>query len=146
MEYDKRLFDSLQAISNKVDDLNKQLEVAQLPITSITDINKQLSRFNPISVAFLAFKKIIEEAKAIENNLEKEKDQQILELMRLELDELKTKATNMQEELKILLIPKDPNDEKNVIIEIRPAAGGDESSIFTADLFEVYKRYFLKQK
>jgi peptide chain release factor 1 len=78
--------------------------------------------------------------------LETEKNEELLELAKLELESLKPEIYRLEKEIKVLLIPADPYDGKNVIIEMRPAAGGDEASIFTADLFETYKNYADLQK
>lgn len=65
----------------------------------------------------------------------------LLSSQKLEVSETEQKATNLEEELFILLTPKDPNDEKNVIMEIRAGAGGDEASLFAAELYRMYLRY-----
>ena len=87
----------------------------------------------------------------IDNGLQAEKilnssnTDDLVELAKMELEEIKEKIPFFEKELKILLIPNDPNDEKNVIVEMRPGVGGDESCIFVANLFDTYKRYADKQ-
>lgn len=83
-------------------------------------------------------KKNIEESLEI---LEEEKDEELRELAKEELSESRGQLEKIEEELKILLIPKDPNDEKNVIVEIRSGAGGDEAALFAAELFRMYTKY-----
>ncbi len=73
-------------------------------------------------------------------------DKEMHDLAQAELDELKEKLPTIEEELKLLLVPKDPNDDKNVIMEIRGGAGGEESSLFAADLFRMYSMYAEKKK
>src|SRR5690606_14692399 len=73
--------------------------------------------------------------------LETEKDEEFREMAKMELEELVPKKEELEEELKFMLIPKDPNDGKNVILEIRAGAGGDESALFAGDLFRMYQRY-----
>ena len=75
----------------------------------------------------------------------KEKDEEFREMAKLELDELAPQEEAMEEELRQMLIPKDPNDSKDIILEIRAGAGGDEASIFTGDLFRMYQRFIEKQ-
>ena len=70
-----------------------------------------------------------------------EYDEEIVEMALMELEELKPRVPEIEEDLKVLLIPKDPNDEKNVIVEIRGAAGGSEANIFAGDLFRMYVKY-----
>ncbi len=91
------------------------------------------------------FKKVvreIEEAKAL---LEEEDDSELLEMYQAELDELVEKKESLEQRLKVLLLPKDPNDEKNVILEIRAGTGGEEAALFAADLFRMYSRYAERQ-
>lgn len=73
--------------------------------------------------------------------METEKDKEIRELAQMEMDEAKDSLDGIEEELKILLLPKDPNDERNVIMEIRGGTGGEESSLFAGDLFRMYSMY-----
>ncbi|AKL93715.1 peptide chain release factor 1 [Clostridium aceticum] len=72
---------------------------------------------------------------------DKSADEELREMAKMEMDELGDKVEELKEEIKILLLPKDPNDEKNVIVEIRAGTGGDEAGLFAADLFRMYTRY-----
>ena len=92
-------------------------------------------------MSFFAAKKMLSDINESESLLETEKDLEIIELAQTELNEKKPLIEKIEHELKILLLPKDPNDDKNVIVEMRPAAGGDESSIFVGDLFSAYKKF-----
>ena len=146
MEYNKRLFDSLQSISNKYYELNTQLETASLPINQLTDINKQLKKQKPIVEKFIVYKKMIEDGSQAEKILFSNKDEDLIEIAKAELEDIKVNLPIIENDLKVLLLPVDPNNEKNVIIEMRPAAGGDESSIFVADLFDTYQKFADKMK
>ncbi|MDR3329675.1 MAG: peptide chain release factor 1 [Mycoplasmataceae bacterium] len=146
MEYNKRLYESLEAIRNKYDDLNKQLETASVPLDQLKDINKQLKRNRPIVELYKLYKAAIKTAEQDEKALSGSGlDLELSELAKMELEEIKAQVPKWEEQFKLLLLPVDPNNEKNVIIEMRPAAGGDEASIFVADLFDTYKRYADKQ-
>ena len=82
--------------------------------------------------------------KSIEENLElleEERDEEMRELLKEDLAEAKKQMPELEKELKLLLLPKDPNDEKNVFVEIRAGAGGDEAALFAADLFRMYSRF-----
>ncbi|HZK56809.1 MAG TPA: peptide chain release factor 1 [Clostridia bacterium] len=72
---------------------------------------------------------------------DKDSDEELIELAKIEISELEEQINSIEGDLKILLLPKDPNDDKNVIVEIRAGAGGDEASLFAADLFRMYTRY-----
>ena len=79
----------------------------------------------------------------VESNkmLQEEDDPEMLEMVRNEIEELKEKSTEIENDIKILLLPKDPNDEKNILLEIRAGTGGDEAALFVGDLFKMYNRY-----
>lgn len=103
------------------------------------DLEKIVSRYDEYADALNHLK----EAKEV---LQTEKDEEFREMAKQEIDELGPKIDSLEEELKILLIPKDPNDSKNIILEIRAGTGGDEASIFAGDLFRMYKSYAEAQK
>jgi peptide chain release factor 1 len=145
MEYNKRLYESLQQMVDKYDSLNRELEDPAIPVYKVTEINKQIKRIQPIKDKFVEFKKLIDDGTNDEKFLDNKGDIEMQELARMELDDIKPRVASLEEELKLLLLPADPYNEKNIIMEMRPAVGGDESSIFTADLFETYKNYCERQ-
>ena len=145
MEYDKNLYSSLEANKQKYDELSKKLEQSNLSIEEITNINKTIKHTQPVYEKFLVFKKLIDNGLQAEKILNSSNTDDLVELAKMELEEIKEKIPSFEKELKILLIPNDPNDEKNVIVEMRPGVGGDESCIFVANLFDTYKRYADKQ-
>jgi len=98
------------------------------------DLEKIVTKYNQFTEA----KGHLQQAKEV---LEKEKDTEMRELAKLEIDELQPKLERLEKELKELLIPKDPNDDKNVMLEIRAGTGGDEAAIFAGDLWRMYQRY-----
>lgn len=118
-----------------VNDQNKfrLLMKEQADLTPIVDKYKE----------YKATKEGIEDSLAM---LDEESDEELRELAKEELNECKSRLTRIEEELKILLLPKDPNDEKNVIVEIRAGAGGDEAALFAAELFRLYSKYAEKNR
>ena len=78
--------------------------------------------------------------------LEEEKDEDMREMLKEELSDAKKRVEDLEQELKILLLPKDPNDSKNVIVEIRAGAGGDEAALFAAEIYRMYVKYAEIQK
>ncbi|CUH93653.1 peptide chain release factor 1 [Herbinix luporum] len=105
------------------------------------DLMREQSNLSEIVEKYLEYK---ENKKTIEDSLEmlnEESDEEIRELAREELNECKKRIAVIEEELKILLLPKDPNDDKNVIVEIRAGAGGDEAALFAAELYRMYVMY-----
>lgn len=102
---------------------------------------KEQTDLNPIVEKYLEYK---EAKQGIEDSLmmlDEETDEELKELAKEELNECKCKVEKLEEEIKIMLLPKDPNDEKNVIVEIRAGAGGDEAALFAAELFRMYSQY-----
>ena len=137
------ILEKLTAIYDKFLYLEGQL--ADPSVTSdidrYTQINKEYSELKPVAQAYLNYKKLLSN---IENGQEmlRDPDPDMREMAQMELDELGPRKSEMEEEIKQLLIPKDPEDEKDVIIEIRSGAGGDEASIFAGDLYRMYSKYF----
>ena len=138
------MFDKLSFISDKYNALTEKVSDPQI----IADQSKwqkyakELSELEPIVKKFQEYqqvKKSIAESKELLN--ESISDEELRELAKLELSEMEDKVEPLEEELKVLLLPKDPNDEKNVILEIRAGTGGDEAALFGADLFRMYSRY-----
>lgn len=138
------MFDKLSFISDKYNALTEKVSDPQI----IADQSKwqkyakELSELEPIVKKFQEYqqvKKSIAESRELLN--ESSSDEELRELAKLELSEMEDKVEPLEEELKVLLLPKDPNDEKNVILEIRAGTGGDEAALFGADLFRMYSRY-----
>ncbi len=102
---------------------------------------KEQSELAPIVKAYQEYKKHKENIEDSLAMLEEESDEELKELAKEELNESKKEVERLEEELKILLLPKDPNDDKNVVVEIRSAAGGDESALFAAELYRMYTHY-----
>lgn len=139
---DKMMLDRLETILarfNKIqEDLQNDEVIANLK--KYTELSKESRQLEATTNAYLEYKmvlKTIEEAKI----LLEEDDLEMVEMAKEELKEAESKIVELEEKLKILLLPKDPNDDKNVIMEIRGAAGGDEGNIFAGDLFRMYSRY-----
>ncbi len=108
----------------------------------IRKISKQRAELEPVVKKFEVYKKVLKDIKDSEEILsDSSAEQDFKELAELELKELEEKREILRGEIQILLLPKDPNDEKNVIMEIRAGAGGDEASLFAQDLFRMYSRY-----
>lgn len=108
-------------------------------------LNKEYKDLEEIVVAYKAYKNTVENIKSSREVLETEEDPEFREMARMELDELEPKKEELEEQIKFLLIPKDPEDDKNVIVELRAGTGGDEACIFVEDVFRMYTMY-LKEK
>ena len=136
------MFERLDITEKRYLQLEEELQDPALAsdIKKYTAIMKERKSIEKIVEKYREYKKLqssIEELK----ELSKDSDPEIREMAEMELEDNKARSASIIEELKILLIPKDPNDDKNVIVEIRGAAGGDEANIFAADLFRMYQKY-----
>jgi peptide chain release factor 1 len=140
------MFDKLLSVENKYDELMTKLGTAevQADAAEYRRSAKTLSELEPLVQKFREYKSLEEDIKGAEE-LVNGSDPEMRELAREELKTLETRRDALLQELKILLIPKDPNDEKNVILEIRAGTGGDEAALFAADLFRMYSRYAERQ-
>lgn len=135
------MLDSLQVVEDKYENLSKELLEIGNDYKRAGDINKELVSLEPLIKKAREYRqamKNLEEAKAI---LTSESDAELLSLAKADVDDLLPKIEVYEKEIKNLLVPKDPRDDKNVIVEIRAGAGGDEAAIFAADLFRMYIRY-----
>ena len=108
-------------------------------------IMKEIKSIEEIVLTYRKYKEAVQTEKDSLEILEETSDKELKELAQIELDEAKNNIKNLAEELKILLLPKDPNDERNVIVEIRGGAGGEESALFSAVLFRMYSMYAEKK-
>lgn len=107
---------------------------------------KERSDIEETALKYGEYKKVEEEMKGVENTLKDETDRDMKALLEEEYYDCKDKLGKISEELKILLLPKDPNDDKNVIMEIRSGAGGEEAALFAGDLYRMYLRYADKNR
>lgn len=102
---------------------------------------KEHSDLEPIIMKFREYQSVLNTIKESKEILQEESDEELRELAKMELSDMESQVEPLEAELKILLLPKDPNDEKNVIVEVRGGAGGDEAALFAGDLFRMYSRY-----
>ena len=105
-------------------------------------LNKEYKELEEIDKVYQEYKNILDNIESSKAMLEGEQDPEMREMAKMELDELEGKRPEMEEEIKMLLIPKDPEDDKNVIIELRAGTGGDEACIFVEDIYRMYTMYF----
>jgi peptide chain release factor 1 len=114
-------------------------------IKKFSQLNKEYKDLDKIVSKYKQFKDTTNHLQQAKDVLQKEKDEELREMAKLEIDELEPKIEMFEAELKELLIPKDPNDDKNVMLEIRAGTGGDEAAIFAGDLWRMYQRFCEKR-
>lgn len=131
---------SIEERYNKLNELLSDPEVLNDP-KKLREYSKEQSDLEEVVQVYRVYKNVVEELKDAKAMFEDDLDADMQEMVKMEVDELSEKETELEEQLKVLLLPKDPNDDKNVIMEIRGAAGGDEAALFAGDLYRMYSRY-----
>jgi peptide chain release factor 1 len=109
-------------------------------------LNKEYKGLEPVVEAYEEYKNLISNITSAQEMLSNEKDEEMREMAKIELEELRERKDPLEEEIKMLLLPTDPEDEKNAIMEIRAGTGGDEASIFAGDLYRMYVKYCESRK
>ena len=142
------MFSRLDAIEQRLEDVSRQLSDRELLADqqTYTRIARQHRELEEIVNKYQEYKSLARGISETEEMLIAEDDAEMLALARAELAELQERRDAIEAELKVLLLPKDPNDEKNVILEIRAGTGGDEATLFAAEIMRMYTRYGERQK
>ena len=142
------MFDKLEDLRIRLDEILNELQEPDVANDQnrFRKLMKEQNDLTPIVEAYNEYKEC---KQAIEDSLEmleEESDEEMRELAKEELNDNKKRVEELEQELKILLLPKDPNDEKNVIVEIRAGAGGDEAALFAAEIYRMYMHYAESQR
>ncbi|EKN62951.1 peptide chain release factor 1 [Schinkia azotoformans MEV2011] len=137
------MLDRLQAIENRYEKLNELLSDPDVisDTNKLREYSKEQSGIEETVQVYREYKEVLEQLKDAKAMLEEKLDAEMREMVKEEVSELSEQEEQLSERMRILLLPKDPNDDKNVIVEIRGAAGGDEAALFAGDLFRMYSRY-----
>lgn len=114
---------------------------AMKDMKNFVKLNKDYKDLEPVVQAYKEYKGLLEGIESTREILQTEKDAEFKEMAKEELNELEKRKEELEEEIRLLLIPKDPQDDKNAVMEIRAGTGGDEASIFAGDLFRMYQKY-----
>ena len=134
------MIDRLESIVNKYNELTSELSKPEIisDIKKMTEISKEQRRLEGIVNVYNDYKKVLSDLDECKELL---KDKEMAEFAHEEQVNLEKRKSELESELEVMLLPHDPNDDKNVIVEIRGAAGGDEANIFAGDLFDMYQKY-----
>ncbi|MGR5962638.1 peptide chain release factor 1 [Bacillus paranthracis] len=137
------MLDRLQAVENRYEKLNELLSDPAIISDSnkLREYSKEQSDIQETVEVYREYKDVREQLKDAKAMLEDKLDAEMREMVKEEVSELESQEKTLSERLKILLVPKDPNDDKNVIVEVRGVAGGDEAALFAGDLYRMYSRY-----
>ena len=137
------IIDKLEDIKTKWETLGEQLNDPEIigDMKRFVKINKDYKELEPIVVAFKEYKNLLSNIEEAREILKNEKDDDMREMAQEELEASEQRRDVIEEEIRLMLIPKDPTDDKNAVMEIRAGSGGDEASIFAGDLYRMYIRY-----
>ena len=137
------MFDKLEDLLIRFDEILNELNEPNVAGDSgrFQKLMKEQSDLQPIVDAYKEYKNCKQTVEDSLSMLESESDEEMREMLKEELSSSKKRIEELEHELKVLLLPKDPNDNKNVIVEIRGGAGGDEAALFAADVYRMYVKY-----
>lgn len=138
------MIERLQIIESRYNEINDLLTKPEIisDVKNMTNLSKEQANLKDAYQAYQEYKQILEDIEAAKEML---KDSDLQEFAKEELTNLNERKEKLESDIEVILLPKDPNDDKNVIVEIRGAAGGDEANIFAGDLFHMYSKYADKQ-
>jgi peptide chain release factor 1 len=136
------MLENLARIAERYQELTQAMATPEVATNyvKLAEYGQERAELEPLVLRYHEYEDVLKQIQEARELLEEE-DGEIVELAQSELDELEPRAETLAEQLKLMLIPKDPRDEKNVIVEIRAGAGGDEAGLFAADLARMYMRY-----
>lgn len=141
------MLEKLEAINKKYIELQEKINDPAIinDMKNYVKLNKEYKDLEPVITAYKEYKDILANIENAKEVIENEKDEEFRDMAKAELTEFQQKQEKMEEDIRLLLIPADPQDSKNAIFEIRAGTGGDEASIFAGDLYRMYIKYFEKR-
>jgi peptide chain release factor 1 len=141
------MFDKLEDLLRRFEDITRELNEPSVTADQerFRKLMKEQSDLTPLVECYTEYKKCKETIDESVSMLEEESDAEMRDLLKQELSDAKNQVPELEQQLKVLLLPRDPNDEKNVIVEIRAGVGGDEAALFAADLYRMYVMYSERQ-
>jgi peptide chain release factor 1 len=134
------MIDRLREIEERYESLTAEMSSPGLDVARMTEVGRELARLEPVVRVAREWRQI-EEGLASTTEMAHDPDEEVRVMARDELETLEARRDALEGELRTLLLPRDPNDERNVILEVRAGTGGDEAALFAADLFRMYARY-----
>jgi peptide chain release factor 1 len=142
------ILDKLEVVKNRWEEISEQMNDPEVmsDMKRYVKLNKDYKELEPLVTAYKEYKTIMANIDNAKDILENEKDADFKEMAKDELDALTPSKEDLEEKIRMLLIPKDPQDSKNAVMEVRAGTGGDEASIFAGDLFRMYQKYCESKK
>lgn len=133
----------LQGVNLRFEEVGQQLTDPEIiaDVKRFVKLNKEYKDLEPVVKAYNEYSLLLQNEESARDILQNEKDEEMREMAKMELEEIEAKLPKLEENIKLLLLPSDPEDSKNAIVEIRAGTGGDEAALFAGDLFRMYTRY-----
>lgn len=137
------ILSKLEGLRRKFEEIGQQITdpAVMADMKKYISLNKEYRELEPIVEAYDKYKNILSNIESAKSILATEKDEEMREMAKMELETLEEDQENLEQEIKLLLVPADPQDSKNAVLEIRAGTGGDEASIFAGDLFRMYTKF-----
>src|SRR5690606_6130095 len=137
------MLERLQSLEDRYNKLTEMLSDPEIvsDTNKLREYSKEQAGLQDVVEAYREYKSVVQELKDAKEMLEDDLDDEMYQMVKGEISELSERKEALEDKMKILLLPKDPNDDKNVFMEIRGAAGGDEAALFAGDLYRMYSRY-----
>jgi len=137
------IFDRLEGVKMRYEEVSVLITEPDIlsDMKRYIKLNKEYKELQPIIQKYAEYRNILSNLQNAKDILSKEKDEEMREMAKLEIEELSSQVEPIEDEIKLLLIPSDPEDDKNAIVELRAGSGGDEASIFAGDLFRMYSKF-----
>lgn len=144
---DNTILRKLEGIRHKFEEIGQQITdpAVMADMKKFVALNKEYKQLEPVVEAYEKYKNVLSNIESSRQILASEKDEELREMAKMELETLTQEQEKLEEDIKILLLPADPQDSKNAVMEIRAGTGGDEASIFAGDLFRMYTKFFEKK-
>ena len=137
------ILDKLEGVKSRFEEVGRLISQPDIisNMKQYVKLNKEYKELEPVVEAYNEYRNILGNINSAKEMLATEKDEELRDMAKAEIDELSDKVAGMEERIKILLLPADPEDTKNAVLEIRAGTGGDEASIFAGDLYRMYTKY-----
>ncbi len=144
---EKIILEKLKGVQEKYNEIEKQLSDPQIisDQKKFVQLNREYHNLQPLINAYNKYLSILDQLQSAKEVLREESDEEMKQMAKEEIDELEQQKEKMEEEIRFLLLPKDPEDSKNAVVEIRAGTGGEEAALFAADLFRMYSKYCEKK-
>jgi len=148
MSQDNMILQKLEGVKMRFDEVSELITDPEImgDMDRYVKLNKEYKDLQPIIEAYEQYKQLLNNIESDKQILETEQDEELREMAKSELEEMNNQKEPLEEHIKLLLVPKDPEDDKNAIVEIRAGTGGDEASIFAGDLYRMYVKYCENKK